>query len=455
MSAPEQVDLSALIERQPVGGFVVRLLLVSMLVTFLDGFDLMAISYAAPVLAPELGLSKAMLGNVFSIGTFGTMLGAVVAGWAGDRFGRRPAVIWSTAAFAVLTLAIALAHGYAALLALRFVQGLALAGAVPLLWALNMDYAPRSRRATVVTLVTLGFGLGAALAGPIANALIPRFGWPSLFVFGGLASLATTLLLLFALPESLRRLHGLGRPAGQVARAVRRFAPAETLPPDPVFVLSDEPSAGAKVRLGRLFEGDLKAITPLIWLAYLASSLTTYLLAFWGPILFEAMGFERATAAYITSFNSLAGAVGGLILMRFTDRLGPQSVAAMPALAVPLMLLVGLAALPGGIFIALSILLAGLLTGGHYGVMSIIGLYYPSDVRASGSGWASTVAKIGSVVGPQVGAVLLASQLPPRATFAVLAVCPLVLGLCVLAIAAIGRRRTADPTQAAALSPAR
>jgi AAHS family 4-hydroxybenzoate transporter-like MFS transporter len=433
------VDIAALIETKTFDRFALRLLLGSMLITFFDGFDLSALSFAAPYVAAELGLDTLSLGYVFSTGLAGTLIGAFATGPLADHYGRRPVILLSTVAFGLLTLAFVAVAGFPLLIALRFVQGIALGGLMPLCWTLNIDYAPKRRRATIATFITIGFGLGSGLAGPISVALIPRFGWHSLFVFGGVGALLTAALLWRGMPESLRYLAMRAPRSGRMRRAFHCFAPEVTLPAAPQFVLSDETDAPRRLALTCLFEGRLALITPLIWAAYLASSISAYLLASWGPLLFEAVGFDRAQSAYIASFNTLAGIAGGLLVMRFTDRLGVLSIAAMPLVAIPLMLALGLLPLAAPSFVAFSILIGVFLLGGHYGVMSIIGLFYPGATRATGTGTAAAVAKIGSVLGPLLGGLLFSMQFPARMTFALIAVCPLTLLLCLVLLARIER----------------
>jgi AAHS family 4-hydroxybenzoate transporter-like MFS transporter len=140
----------------------------------------------------------------------------------------------------------------------------------------------------------------------------------------------------------------------------------------------------------------------------------------------------------------MLAAAAGLILMRFTDNKGPIAVAAFPVLAIPVLLVVGLTDRGGGVLIGLTVLSTLLVGGGHYGVHSIASIYYPSAIRASGGGWATSIAKFGGIAGPTIGGYLLASGMPAIRTFALLACCPAVLASCALGIAFAVRRSAVE-----------
>src|SRR6266704_693930 len=127
----QKVDVSQIIEQQKLNGFLIALVVGSWVITFFDGFDMNVISFAAPYLAPEFHLDRVMMGKVFSIGLVGTMVGGFLFGYLGDKIGRRPAIILATAAFGVLTMAMALAGSYQQLLAIRFLDGVAIGGMLP------------------------------------------------------------------------------------------------------------------------------------------------------------------------------------------------------------------------------------------------------------------------------------------------------------------------------------
>src|SRR3979409_2527315 len=162
------VDVAAFIEQQPVGKFQIGLLLTCAAVLFLDGFDTQAIGYVAPALAKEWGLTKGALGPVFSAGLFGLMIGALA-----DRIGRKKIIILSTLAFGLGALVTAFVQDVNTLLAVRFLTGLGLGGAMPNTIAMTSEFNPRRRRATMVMIMFCGFSVGAALGGLLAAALIP------------------------------------------------------------------------------------------------------------------------------------------------------------------------------------------------------------------------------------------------------------------------------------------
>lgn len=161
-----------------------------------------------------------------------------------------------------------------------------------------------------------------------------------------------------------------------------------------------------------------------------------YFFATWGPIVFEQMGLSRSGAAWSTSFNALIGAIGGISLMRFTDRAGPASLAVMPIVAVPLLLIIGLTHVTPTVFMAMTALMYLFLGGSHYGIQSILGVYYPSAERARGAGWAASIGKVGSIAAPLLGTWLLAYHVS-SSPFVVLAIFPAVFAAAVIAIAVI------------------
>lgn len=449
---PVAIQVTDVIERQRMNAFVIRLIVISWTVTFLDGFDMLVISFVAPYLRDGFGADAISLGELFAVGVFGAMLGGIAFGWLGDRFGRRPIIIASVAAFGATSMAMALAPDMQALMALRFLNGVALGGLMPLAWALNIEYVPSRYRATVVTVIMMGYTLGGVVAGPATVWLAPHFGWQSVFLISGIATMLLIPLLVVLLPESARYLAVKRRSPEKIAKALNALEPGLGARPQDEFIVRDEAAApaGQNFHLSTLFKGDLRPITALLWLAYIGSSMAVYFKSNWGPIIFEDVGFTRTQAAMIMSVSSIGGSLAGLALMRFTDRIGPVAIAFYPMFAAPLLLLMGLAPVSLQGLAAFSLLSMAMISGTHFGMHSIAGIFYPSAIRANGAGWATSIAKIGSIFAPLLGGYLLATNMPPRLLFVLLAVTPLMTAMSLLLLARVGRRRMpsiSNPTE--------
>lgn len=444
------VDVSAIIDGRRLSGFNYWLIVLSWLITVFDGFDMMMVSFTAPYMRDEFGLSKMMLGRVFSAGLVGMMIGGFAFSFLADRIGRRPTIVSAAFGFGLLTTATALAASYPALLALRFLDGLALGGMLPLAWALNIEFVPVRMRSTIVTIIMMGYSFGTAVAAPMTNWIAPRYGWQGVYVAGGIGTLLCAAALWLKLPESVRFLVTKGLKPQLVAKTLRRMDPDSGVTGADHFVLSDELRADRHFRVPDLFRGSLRMITPLLWAGYTASTLAIYFAASWGPIVLEDLKFPRATSALVASLGGLMGAVAGLALMRFTDRFGACAVAFFPALAIPVLLLQGFDLVPTHVFLAVNVFGALLIAGGHFGILSIAGIYYPSAIRASGAGWATSVAKIGGILGPILGAVVLSSGMPTIRSYALLAVCPAILFVCAWCIHSITRPKAVAVARALA-----
>jgi AAHS family 4-hydroxybenzoate transporter-like MFS transporter len=249
---------------------------------------------------------------------------------------------------------------------------------------------------------------------------------------------ATGLLLLF-LPESIKFLTIKNKRPDLIAKYAQQLAPTQTIAATDGFILSDE-IRSVKFAVSLLFRNELRWITPILWIAYIASSTAVFFRVSWEPSVFQALGFSRPVAALASSANSIGGAIGGLLLMRFTDTRGVIAVAVLPVLAIPTFLAMGLLRLGGNAFLVLSFFNTMFLVGAHFGIHSIAGIFYPSAYRGNGAGWATSIAKIGSILGPLLGGAVLSSGMPVKSLYAFLATCPLIVGTGMVIIGRIQQR---------------
>jgi AAHS family 4-hydroxybenzoate transporter-like MFS transporter len=411
ISASSPVNVSQFIDEMPLNGFHVRLVLLTFLVLLVDGFD----GAIAPYVSPQLALAwhvtnRAAFGPVFSAIFIGTLVGAPLFGYLGDRYGRKWALIVGAVSYALLTIATTQVHSLQAFFWLRLLSGLCFGGVWPNAIALNMEFAPKRMRATFVVLIFFGTTFGAALPGPFAAWLVPQYGWQVLFYLGGIVSLVVGLALIFALPESLRFLV-LQEKFDRALRVANAFAGRVRFEAATLFVV-DAGEGREKHALAELFRGKLALITPLLWLLFCINLMTLYFLNQWFPLVFSDAGLPpRAVALAITYFQ-VGGTIGGVFVMRPLDRFGFAPVVLLFIVASPIIAAIGYltwseAALMTAVFFSGFCLLAN-----QSSINALAGIVYPTGVRSFGVGWALGVGRIGSIAGPIVGGVLVAQHLP-------------------------------------------
>jgi AAHS family 4-hydroxybenzoate transporter-like MFS transporter len=446
------IDVAGFIDEQPVGRFQIQLLLACAAVLFLDGFDTQAIGYVAPDLARDWGLARGALGPVFSAGLFGLMIGALIFGPVADRIGRKKIIVFSTAAFGLGTLATVFAQDISSLLVIRFLTGLGLGGALPNAVALTSEFSPHRRRATMVMAMFVGFSVGAALGGLIAAALIPAFGWRSIFLIGGIAPLLLVPFLAFRLPESVRFLALTGRGDARVAELLTRIAPSATFAAGTRFGVSEVKLAGLPVM--HLFTEGRARATLVLWVVFFMSLLDLYLLSNWLPTVLNDLGASVSMAAAVGAMLQVGGIVGTFILGQFIDRFSFRALSLTYLFAAFAVAAVGFSGHSIALA-ALAIFCAGFcIVGGQIASNALAATYYPTTMRSSGVGWALGIGRIGSIVGPLIGGIMLARHVGAETLFMAAAVPALCASIAAFALARITGRSAAAAALSARTTPA-
>jgi MFS transporter, AAHS family, 4-hydroxybenzoate transporter len=401
------LDVTAFFENTGVTRFHVWLLVISSFVTLFDGLDFALISYVLPYLRDDLQLTDAMMGYVTAAAFLGQMIGSLAGSYIADLYGRRPVIIWCTILGAAFTFVTGFATSAEMIIGLRFLGGLAIGGLLAPAWSLNIECMPSGKKATAVTIIMLGFSIGGAAAGQVTNLLAPEYGWQWVFFACGAGTMALALILLFTLPESARWMVAKGRPAPLISKALGRFDPAAADIPYTAFSLPDERKTRGEspwAKTADLFRGALVFITPVIWFTYFFSSFAIYMRVSFSVLFLEALDVPIKVGTNIGSAGGLIGAVGGVLLLAFTEKRGPIWIALAPLLGVPAMLAIGWGLTGGPWFIPVVVLGTILVGVGHAAVISMTTIYYPSAIRSTGGGWASFVAKFAAVAAPLLGA---------------------------------------------------
>ncbi len=324
MTAPGRVlDVQEVVDAHPLSHFQKSVIALCFLVVAIDGFDTAAIGFIAPALK-EWGVTPADPAPLFAAGLFGLMAGALVFGPLADRIGRKPVLVATTLFFGLASLASAFAPDAQVLIALRFLTGLGLGGAMPAAITLTAELCPSRRRSSLVTLMFCGFTIGSASAGLAASGVVAAWGWQGLLVLGGVLPVLLAPVLLALLPESPRYLAARGTEPARIATVLQRMAPAADLSGARFAVPARVPGSP----MGQLFRNGLGLGTVLIWTTFFMSLLVFYLLASWLPLLITTAGFSMEHASLMGATLAAGGTVGAVLIGRLMDRLEPHLVLA-------------------------------------------------------------------------------------------------------------------------------
>ena len=333
MTKAASVDVGALIEGQRFGRFQAGLMFWICTFMLIEGYDMQVVGYAAPAIIKAWHSDKAAFGVVFGAGLGGFMLGATILGNLGNRFGRKRMIVAGSLLFGLFTLCSAWADGLTSLLVLRTIAGVGLGGSIPNAIALVTEYAPTRERATRVGVMFIGYTVGSALGGVIAAQLIPAWGWPSVFVVGGVLPIAIGVVSLFVLPESVRFLMVTRGRTDLVIGLLRRVRPDLAVPDYASLAIEEENREGLPV--AHLFADGRASMTALLWLAYAANMISLHFLTSWLPTVVAESGVPLAHAVIATALLQGGGAVGSLVVGRLLDRIGTLGIVAAFLVAVP------------------------------------------------------------------------------------------------------------------------
>lgn len=363
------------------GGSVFATMLLCFLIVTLDGFDTIAITFVAPILAKDWGISPAAMVPTFLATSVGAVVGYMACGPLALRFGARSMALASVVVFGVGSLATVLAGDVTSLTVLRFITALGLGGALPIAIARAADLMPGPKSAMAAMIIATGISAGGVLAGIAGWPLMAHFGWKGVFIAGG-------ILPLLLLPWV----------ASAIRDGVAKARPAE------------EGNA-----VSALFGNGMASATVTLWLFAFLVFVIAYALISWMPTLALQMGLPPEKAPAIAAAFSMGGLVGDLLLIFLSARVQTAMtllVAAVIGLAG--IAVFGLAGISIGAIMPLVILMGMGFIPCCVAQSALAVTIYPAALRTTGIGWAAAMGRIGSIVGPGVGGAVLAFGWPPQ-----------------------------------------
>lgn len=359
-------------------------LLLLALAILLDGLDNQVLGLVAPSILREWQLDKSALAPVLAVGQFGMMIGTLLGGLWGDRVGRKRALLFCVFLFGSTTLVMSFMHDVGSLTMLRLLAGIGMGGALPNAAALAAECTPPRYRVIAVTTTIVCIPLGGVVGGALAAEILPAHGWRAMMQWAGILPLALLLILWRGLPADEVRAVGAATASGEVLDQIRS-----------------------------LLDRDRRRDTLALWCAFGFCLMAIYASFSWLPTMLVESGRDLAEASRGLMYFNLGGVVTALLAAGLMTRFGSRKpLAVMAGAAVVLsgaLLVGGIEAASSGLVLTLLALLGGCINGVQTTLYALASHLYPSSIRATGIGAASSIGRLGGVSSAFFGAALLAA----------------------------------------------
>ena len=396
-------DPRSLLDQAPMHRFQIFAVFMCILLNALDGFDVLAISFASPGIASEWNIDRAALGIVLAMELIGMAIGSITLGNLADRLGRRPTILGCLVLMTVGMTASAFADSLNHLLIYRFLTGLGVGGMLASTNALVAEFANAKYRNLAVILMATGYPIGAIVGGSVATVLLDHYSWHAIFVFGGAVTGFFLLVSWFYLPESVNFLVA-KQPPMALQKINQNLA---KMGHPPIQQLPEKSSTHNASSFKMLMTGQYRSITLLLVAAYFTHIMTFYYILKWIPKIVVDMGFEPSSAGSVLVWANVGGAIGALLLGLFASRfkLRPLLIGIL-VLSFAMVTVFGLG--PQSLFnLSLVSAATGFFTNaGVVGLYALMAQAFPAEVRGSGTGLVIGIGRGGAALGPVIAGYL-------------------------------------------------
>ena len=397
-------DPREVIEKSAMSRLQIFIIAITVGLNALDGFDVLAISFAGPGIAAEWGLGNSGLGYVLAMELLGMAIGSVLLGGVADKVGRKPTIMGCLIAMAVGMFMVTTTSSLAELSLWRVITGLGIGGMLAAINAVAAEFSNTRRRAFMIATMTIGYPLGGVVGGAIVTDLMQYFDWRVVFYFGTVVTLVFIPLVWFVMPESV---HWQARkqPLGALEKI---NATLKRLGHQAIDSLPHIEEAARRVSTSFLFSKTMIWTTILVTLAYFLHVVTLYYILKWTPKLVVDMGFQPNLAGEALMWASIGGALGCVFFGVLSSRFSLKSLTIFTfAMAWVFTGIFGRAPAELGT-IKLYVAMAGFFTNaGIVGMYAILAQVFPTHARASGTGFAIGIGRGGSVLSPILAGYLL------------------------------------------------
>lgn len=421
------------------------LLMLGLLVLF-DGMDNQLLGLIAHDMSQDLGVPISAFGLVFSSALIGAIAGALLLSAAADQWlGRKRVVILGMSLAGTGTLLTAHAETLVELIGVRFLTGIGLGAALPILISLASEFAPQRHSRLVVSLMIAFVPLGSLLGSVMARAILPHSGWHALLYAAGCGTVALTVLTALIVPESIAFLVHRKRDQPAAVVAVRKLFGVVGIASVVVDEDREAEANSRKLPVARLFDANLRKLTILFWIAFFMDQAILYFVMNWTPALLLKAGMSSTAGINAAAMFGLGGAAGTIAQGWLTTRFGIYKVM-IAEIFVYIAAMMSLPTMLGDpeMASALVFVIAATICAYHAGLINLILESFPEAIRSTAFGWAFGIGRIGAAGAPVVAGVFLGWGWSPALIFLWAAVLGMITGAALLGVRLVLSRRSGE-----------
>jgi MFS family permease len=372
-----------------------------------DGYDYMIVSYTMPQIAAEWGLSAIAKGSLSSWSLIGLILGGALAGIISDKIGRRKTLMFAIGMYSLMNIPIYFSSSFEMFAIFRVLAGIGLGACIPVVTTTYSESTPTNKRAIFITFGMAWMIVGWVLAGLVATAVVPVFGWRLCYLIGGIP-LVYAISLYYKMPESAYWLANKGyrEKAVKALQNIERIATGKCTvwDPDALIVPPKPKQAGPQA----LFSKPYIRITAAIWIMYFCGCFIVYGINAWLPSLMLEKGLTLTSAYGLAIAQNAAAIIANCSTGFVAEALGRKKNLiisfGVAAVSVVIMATVG-----GGFgaILAACIFLGFAVNYSITAIQPLMAEAYPTEFRNTGVSWCHAFGRIGGASAPIVAGIII------------------------------------------------
>ena len=413
-----QFDIKQHIDNSKMTGPQYATVFICLLMNMLDGMDVMVISYTAPAIVKAWSITPEALGIVFSAGLLGMTIGAMFLAPRADIIGRKRMILLSAVLMGLSIFSTAFVQSIEQLMVIRLISGIGIGAMLASTATLTAEYTPNKTKDFWVSFVISGYPIGAVLSGLVAAKVIPQLGWQTMFQLAGFATTIAVPLIFFFLSESVDfYLKAQPKNALLNVNAILAKMGINTLSSLPTYN-----EQKAEVSFKSMLTEEFKIPTFQLWGALFMAFATLYFLTNWIPKLASNAGLSMELAIYAGTVFNMGAFVGIVVQGYFSSIYGlKKTIGIFLLMTAVLMSIFGLFSGSSLLLVVFGLIGFG-IQGGFVGLYAVAARMYPTEFRTTGVGWAIGSGRLGGIIGPMLGGILIGMGLSMTTNFLIFAI---------------------------------